>query len=420
MKNNFYQLINLENMKVFIRLTFFLLFLPLCLQAQDERVIQKMDSIANSFYDQENYKKCVQVLDKQKELILKNSGDKDTLYFRALCLQASSYYMMDEFDKAISLAKEAKENWEKYHDLNHPDYIILLNSYGMYIGEGKNADHETGLKYGLEALEKYEKLMSRDENLAYILMHVANELSDLGRSSEAVKYQLRAINIFKEIKGEHSVEYMASLDVLAQYYKECGQEQKAKEIDELSTKLADEKEKGIVDLPEFIEFKTVEECRAHTDDAYQYIDYYLSHMLNADKMGQALSYVLGWSMVSDQVHIVIGMEEAKLSSEKTTIPYFAAYMAGCSKYAILADSAEFNRDMFVYSMAHVLDFYASNRVFTGKVEYLEKFLKVLDKKGEDALEALLDKQYEKLMQDIAKVGSKDPLDAEVVKAKEEK
>lgn len=389
-------------MKLFFRLTLCLLFLPMYLQAQDADLIQKLDSVAKSLYDQENYKKCAEVLEKQKELILKKSGEKDSLYFSALVLQSSSCFLSEEYDKAVDLAKEALDIWAKKYDLNDPNYILMLNNYGAYVGNGKNPNHELGLQYGLKALDMYEKLMVRDENLTFILEHIAAELSQLNRSSEAVKYELRAISILKEVDGEHSEEYLSGLESLSSYYRESGQEDKAKETDDLYAKLSEEKENGIVDLPEFIEFKTVEECRAHTQDAYIYIDYYLNHMLNADKMGQAAGYIMGWSMVTDQVKIMIGMNEAKLSSDKKTLPYFVAYMAGCSKYAILADSAQFNRDMYVYSMAHVLDFYNGNKAFTGKVNYLEKFANVFDKKGEGALEAMLTKEYEKLMQEMDK------------------
>ena len=172
---------------------------------------------------------------------------------------------------------------------------------------------------------------------------------------------------------------------------------KAEKTESLINKLKDEKEKGIADIPEPIDFKTVEECRAHAADAYKCCKYYLGHRVNADKMDRAASYVMKWAAKSDQVTVVIGEEMAKLMGNQQTIPYVIAYFAGCSKYALDNDSAEFCRDMFVSAMADVLNFYdGGNRDMIGAVPSFDKMIETFKKGGAEALIVLLDEKYKEL------------------------
>lgn len=245
--------------------------------------------------------------------------------------------------------------------------------------------------------------MVNDYDLAVILLHVAEYSNVTGNPSDAVKYELRGLNIFKELFGEHSDEYIEELAYLHDYYKANGQKQKAKDTEDLINKLREEQAKDMADLPELIDFKTVEECRAHVKDAYKCIVYYLNHKLNADKMNQAAGYVMKWSMVTDQVHVLLGKEEAQLMSSEKSMPYAIAYFAGCSRFALENDSADFSKAMFCSAMIDVLNFYmGGNDELTGKIAYLDKFVNTYKKDGMDALKALLDKYYAKLSKDMDK------------------
>lgn len=53
-------------MKQVLKLTLWLLLLPMAMQAQDRTSIDKIEAIAQNLYLKENYKKCVEVLQKQK------------------------------------------------------------------------------------------------------------------------------------------------------------------------------------------------------------------------------------------------------------------------------------------------------------------------------------------------------------------
>ncbi len=71
-------------MKQVLKLTLWLLLLPMAMQAQDRTSIDKIEAIAQNLYQKENYKKCVEVLQKQKDLVVKYLTEKDTAYFANL------------------------------------------------------------------------------------------------------------------------------------------------------------------------------------------------------------------------------------------------------------------------------------------------------------------------------------------------
>ena len=145
-------------MKQVLKLTLWLLLLPMAMQAQDRTSIDKIEAIAQNLYLKENYKKCVEVLQKQKDLVVKYLTEKDTAYFANLRFQARCYYRMKDYDMARNIAKEALDNWEQNHSTEERSYILMLDNYATYLGNGDNPDYELALKYGKDAMERYEKL----------------------------------------------------------------------------------------------------------------------------------------------------------------------------------------------------------------------------------------------------------------------
>lgn len=390
-------------MKQFFKIILILLLLPLSASAQDKKAILKMDTMIINLYQKESFQKCLEVLDKQQTLVAKLLGEQDTTYFQNLRLKARCQYRLKDYSGAVKSAQDAVDNWKIYHDTAQRDYPLALDNLALYLSAGPTPDSISALKCAKEALQLYEKYMVNDYDLAVILLHVAEFSNVTGNPSDAVKYELRALNIFKEVFGEHSDEYIAELAYLHDYYNANGQKQKAKDTEDLITKLQEEQDKEMADLPEPMEFKTVEECRAHVKDAYKCIVYYLNHKLNADKMNQAATYVMSWSMVTDQVHVLIGKEEAQLMNSKKSMPYAVAYFAGCCRFALENDSADFSNAMFCSAMIDVLNFYmGGNDELTGKVAYLDKLVNAYKKDGLEALKALLDKYYAKLSKDMEK------------------
>ena len=88
----------------------------------------------------------------------------------------------------------------------------MLDNYATYLGNGDNPDYELALKYGKDAMERYEKLQKNDFDLAVIALHLAENSYYAEKFADAVKYEIRGIQYFKTMFGEHSDEYVGELE----------------------------------------------------------------------------------------------------------------------------------------------------------------------------------------------------------------
>ena len=249
----------------------------------------------------------------------------------------------------------------------------------------------------------YEQLGRQDFDLANILIHIAENYDENGQPQEAIKYDLRALHLLKNIVGEHSDHYIKELEYLQKYYDHAGDTDNAKKTKEHAERLSEEKKQGYVDLPEPVEFKTVEICREHNDDALRCIAYYLTHMLSAPNMNQAAQYIINWSTATEDVNIIIGEKLGKLATSQESIPYLTAFIAASSYYSLTEHVKQLDEPLFVKSVKALLQFYEPNRKLTGKVEVLEDYLK-LQEKGK--LEKQLHKDFladQKLQQSKDKI-----------------
>ncbi len=199
-------------------------------------------------------------------------------------------------------------------------------------------------------------------------------------SQEAVKYELRALNVLSNIFGKHSDEYLNELPYLHKYYVALGDQKNADKTEESLKRLQKEKEEGAVDLPQPIEFTSADVCREHNDDAMTCIKYYLTHKLSAPQIDQAAEYILKWSEASEDVSITLGKEFASLVGSKTSYPYFVGYIAACCFYCMAQNVKELDEESFVNAIDVLLQYYEPNRELTGKVDLLDKYMN-LQKKG---------------------------------------
>ena len=187
------------------------------------------------------------------------------------------------------------------------------------------------------------------------------------------------MNIIKKLCGEHSDEYIGELPFLQKYYQAVNDEKNAQRVGEKIEKLQKEKDDGFVDLPELIEFKSAELCHEHNDDALKCIQYYLTHTIRASQMEQAAQYIMAWSIASGDVNIVIGKEVGSLASSKESMPYLVGFMAAYSYVCLRDNVKDLNEAQLMDVFDILLQFYEPNSSLTGKVELLDKYLKLKEK-----------------------------------------
>lgn len=350
----------------------------------------KLDSLTIKLMNQERYEDAIKTKERELAILKALYGDKDSTYICQLAFSAKLYYRNKQAEEAAKIVEHAAQLYADNISNNNDMYAFYLDNLSLYqisINEYGKAKENCR-----KALTIYEQLGKKDYDLAIILMHMAEASHFDGDTKEALKYELRSLNIIKNVYGRHSDEYIAELPFLQKYYEALDDQKNAKEIEETISMLKKEKEEGFVDLPEPIKFKSEEICREHNDDAFKCIEYYITHKLSAPQINQAAQYIINWSEASGDVSIPIGEEMASLMATKTSMPYFIAYLASYSYYCLTENTKQLDKKYFAYAIDILLQFYEPNSELTGKVELLENYLK-LKKKGK--LEKELSKVYSK-------------------------
>ena len=136
------------------------------------------------------------------------------------------YYLMGDFDSAISYYLEALSIRKSLLGDTHPDYAILLNNLGnLYYTMG---DYSKAEPYYLEALSIRKSVLGESHpDYATSLHHLGDLYSDMGDYSKAEPYYLEALSIRKSVLGDTHPDYATSLNNLGALYSDMGDYSKA-------------------------------------------------------------------------------------------------------------------------------------------------------------------------------------------------
>ena len=384
----------LQNMKkAVLMLTAMLVFLSAWSQTDEmtRQQADKLDSLTIKLMNQERYEDAIKAKERELTILKTLYGEKDSTYITQLAFSAKLYYRNRQADEAAKTVEKAAQLYAEHISNNDAQYAFYLDNLSLYQISAEK--FEKARDNCRKALTIYEKLGSNDYDMAIILMHMAESSHYCGQARDALTYELRSLNIIKNICGQHSDEYIGELPFLQKYYQEVGDEKGAKRVEETIEKLQKEKEDGIVDLPEPMKFEDEATCRAHNADAMKCIQYYLTHKVSAPQMDQAAKYIFNWGEASADVNIAIGEDIATLATSEKWLAYLVAYMASCSYYCLTENVKKLDERLFIKAIDVLLQFYEPNRELTGKVELLENYLQL---QKEEKLEEELSKLWQKL------------------------
>lgn len=336
----------------------------------------KLNAITLKLMDQKRYDDAIKA--KERELVILKSlyGETDSTYIKQFAFSAKLYYRNKQLAEAANVIEKAANLYAANVSNSDAMYACYLDNLSLY--QLSINDYVKAAENCRKALTIYEKLGRNDYDLAVILMHMAEASHYIDQTSEAIKYEIRALIIIKKVYGEHSDEYLDELPYLHKYYTAINDEKNSKQVEDEIARLNKEKEEGIVDLPEPIIFKSAEDCREHNGDAFKCIEYYLTHKVSAPQINLAARYILNWSEASGDVNITIGKEIAPLASEKNPA-YLVAYIASCSYVCLTENIKELDEEHFIQAIDILLQFYKPNSQLTGKVDLLENYLKLQEK-----------------------------------------
>ena len=375
--------------KAFLTIIILMALMPATAQAQSAKTA-KLDSIANKLFDEENYEKSLEIRQKHLAALKEEVGESDSTYIVKLIQLGKCYYRTKQLDQALKIAQQVVDLYGKYISTADKNYAFALDNLALYQSTAEK--YPEGLANAQKALAVYQNFHENDHDMAVIQMHVAELANFSGDTKKAIQHELLALNILKNLYGEHTDNYTKEPEYLCKNKQKNGDKAKAKELSERIETLKKETEAGERDLPQATEFTSAAVAHDHNRDAARCVEYFFNHYITDPKINDAATYIMNWSEATDDSHVVIGENEAKLMGHEKSMAYFVAYIAGCSKYALATGEADFSLDTFKEAMVDVLNYYQANKQYTGEVKYLEQYIKAY-KKGREKLEALLEKNF---------------------------
>lgn len=305
----------------------------------------------------------------------------DKVYSNVLMMQARCLSRLGKIQEAIETAQRTIDYYGEHQNKSDIAYARYIDNISFYYLMAKDFD-EADVRNS-QAVELFSAIPEARNDLAIALTRKAEIQMTKGNTDAAIKIELSAIQMLKDLKGQHSEEYLGEMQFLYTCYEKANDSANMEFIAKEFDRLKEEAEHGFVPLHPV---QSAEEARAAWEDMMMCIKYYFSHYLNGDKMNDAAQYILAWASATDDVSLVLGDEiSCFLDSDA---PYMVAFMAGCCKYAINTGDGEYNEDMYISAMSDALNYYLSNKKVTGEVKSLEKYVKLYDKEPAKMVEAM--------------------------------
>ena len=367
-------------------------------QTMNEKQAAKMDSMAVALFKNGNFKKSIELMNKWLDDRLQAKGEQDSLYMLRTALLAKAYFRDQQIDQAIGSIDKAINLYGKYKSDKDTLYAFYLDNKALYLNAKK--DYKAALPLVRKALDIYEPLHKRDFDMAMILIHMAEACHYNDLHQDAIRYELRGLDLYKELFGEETETYLEELSYLKHYYEGAGETQKVRQVETQMNQLAakiKEKDNGV----KYAQFASAEECREHNADALAAAKTYLSGRIDEQKSVKAAAYVMGWTQASPDINLVIADENMYYLGNQWQM---LAYFCGCTVYALEQQQKDFSPEMHIAAMKRTLEHYKANRQLTGIVAEMET-LSNLDKNGK--LEETLRKDAEKILQNMEKAKKKE-------------
>lgn len=334
-----------------------------------EAYCEQLDSMTRVMFGEKQYENALQLKLRQTEILKQMKGENDPEYIKSLGFLPRIYSRVNQIDKAIETTGKTVELWGKYVSDKDDMYAIFLDNLSLYqASAGKNKE---ALQNGLKALGVYERLLVNDGDMAAILMHCAEYSWAEGKMDDAVKYELRALDILKDINGELSDKYLDELEYLLQYYKDGGDSDNANKLSDRISELRKKAENrfNLEDLA------TAEGCRYHNHEALACAQYLLDNPLDDPQIPQISKYIITWSINSPDINIVIESPVTDVVKEEgETQGYLVAYMAACVDYCLTNKVKELDDNGKKKVMWQLVNYYVANRHITGQVPVLEQYI----------------------------------------------
>jgi tetratricopeptide (TPR) repeat protein/sulfur relay (sulfurtransferase) complex TusBCD TusD component (DsrE family) len=137
-----------------------------------------------------------------------------------------TYGELGQHELALKYQLEALELWKKVLGQEHPNLATSQGNVGTTYGE--LGQHELALQYKLEALEMTKELLGPEHpDIARSLNNVGFTYGALGNHKEALRYLLEALELWKKVLGQEHPDVATSLGNVGSTYNELGKHELA-------------------------------------------------------------------------------------------------------------------------------------------------------------------------------------------------
>lgn len=371
---------NIKDMKkYFVFIT--LLFSSLSMYAQYETDVpadmmnreyaQKADSLGKKILtDKGSYATAIELFRRSSTIYKQLGGELDPDYYHAMALLAKCYMRNDQLTDAIGVLSLLSDIYKK-NKRESEEYAIIMDNLALYYSMAN--EPAKALETSKEVLNVCEKIELEKYDLLPVLTHSAENYFDMKEYAEAIRLQLRALDLAHQQYGIGSENYIGELKYLQQYYEGAGETVKAKKTAESIEKL--EKPGGGVRPVE--ELESVDDCEYHRGDAFWCAEYYITHDVSAENAIEAGQYATMWCVKTDELTISVDEYHAKCIGDCPTA--LTAFLCGCLILGQSNKVKHLTREMERQAMVWTVRHYYHNREILVKtspeldklVEYLE-------------------------------------------------
>ena len=367
-------------MKYLVLILMFIILPSGCVFAQYEASVpeemmnreyaMKADSLGRKILAEKgSYSTGIELFMRSATIYKRLGGETDPDYSNAMALLAKCYMRNDQLQDAINVLCLLSDVYKKNEPVSE-QHAIVLDNLSLYYSMADNPSK--ALEISKEVLQICNQIELSKEDLLYVLVHAAENYAAMKEYTEAVRIQLRALDLAHKLYGRGSEKYIGELQYLQQYYEGANDKNNAKKTAETIEEL--EKPGGGVRSVD--ELKTAEDCAYHRGDAYWCADYFINHKVSADNALGAGEYATAWCISTDELTLEIDECHAKYLDSPTEI---TAYLCACLIIGQTCGVKKLTREMERLAMQWTVKHYQFNRdILVNKSAELDKLVEYLE------------------------------------------
>lgn len=339
--------------------------------------VARLDSLVASAMNIEDYKLALSLRTRQVDMLGRLNGTADSAYVSTYATLAPLHYRAGDLASAIAVADSAAAMYAVRVDSTDARYAFIVDNLGFY--QASAEQYEAAEANARKALAVYEKFYRNDNDMAVILLHAAEACAGNGNAADAVAFELRGMNIIRQLYGEHSSNYTDEAEYLEAYYRLAGDDAKADELRSRVARLKAEAADGVMDIPSPAYVNTAERARWFNLQAAACATFLLRTAPADVERTNVCAFLWAWVAKSPDVNVTVGTVVAKAAQTPHGEMLMMAYAAAVIKDALARKDPTMTDEDYAEAAVQMVDYYNRNKDYFGKNGVMEDYAKLVRK-----------------------------------------